>query len=93
MTYVKNLTSPKGNKITNQFVIYDTNGNVVFQSSKSTICAWDGVQLSLAGNIWDCSATIRKYFKQFITNETPFVYENKADWLKQIKNNKHIKVV
>ena len=34
---VENMTSNKGNKIANQFIIYDDNSNKYFQSYKSVI--------------------------------------------------------
>ena len=81
---------------------------LTFQSYKSEIATlrkwnnWDIEQektiytketLILKGSMWDYSNTTRKYFKQFINSETPFTYENKAQWLKEIENNKNIEVL
>lgn len=79
-----------------------------FQSYKSEIAThrdwnkWDEEQekdvhikdtLILKGNMWDYSTTTRRHFKAFINEHTPFSYENKAQWLKEIENNPSIEVI
>ena len=100
---VENIVNSKGNTVANQFIIKDT-GKITFQSYKSEIATLkDNITdnalttgwniLALKGEMWDYSSTTRKYFKQFINEETPFTYENKAQWLKEIENNNNIEVV
>jgi hypothetical protein len=89
---VRNITNNKGREVANQFILSE--GYLkVFQSYQSTICHIALDKLVLNGNMWDYSNTTRKYFKQFINEETRFHYENKAQWLKEIQNNKDIEVI
>ena len=66
---VENMTSNNGNKIANQFIIDDDNGNTFFQSYNSIIVKrnFDGVTLDK--NYWDYSVTTGKYRNLFL-NET-----------------------
>lgn len=94
---VENMTSEKGNKVANQFIIHGSN-YVTFQSYESIIATHkdneiDKPCLSLVADWWDYSNTTRKYFEQFINEYTPFTYDNKAQWLKEIENNDLIEVV
>ena len=86
------MENNKGRAVANQFVITGL-GYKTFQSYYSTICYIVDDELVLEGDTWDYSNTTRKYFKQFINEETSFHYENKAQWLKEIENNKNIRVV
>ena len=64
---VKNMTSAKGNKVANQFVISDDLGNTFFQSYRSIIakiCA-DG-KIYLDNETWDYSVTTAKYRRDFL---------------------------
>ena len=78
---VQNMTSSKGNKIANQFVITDETGDIFFQSYDSIIakkefdnCATKdrGVSLYTKETIyldsayWDYSVTTGKYRNQFL---------------------------
>jgi len=80
----------------NQFIITEEE-KTIFQSYKSKICSLIGdmgqIGLVLNGSIWDYSNTTRKHFKSFINEETPFTYENKAQWIKEIENNESIEVI
>ena len=81
---VKNMTSPKGNKVANQFVISDDLGNTFFQSYKSIIvkkCA-DG-RIFLDETFWNWSATTAKYRREFLG-------EGIADTNASIKNGAYI---
>ena len=49
--------------------------------------------LTLYSNMWDYSVTPRRHFKAFINEYTPFNYENKQQWLKEIANNDKIQVI
>ena len=60
---VENMTSSKGNKVANKFIIDDGNKQY-FQSYKSIIIKWDysnGVEITLDENYWDYSVTTGRY--------------------------------
>lgn len=63
---VENMLSPNGNEVPNQFMIWDDEGNVFFQSY-STIIAKDadGV-ITLDRKMWDYSRTTSKYRNMFV---------------------------
>lgn len=65
MLKVSNLTSPRGNKIANQFEIIDSeNDTMYFQSYDSIIAKVVGGsfgKVTLDKNYWDYSNTTRKY--------------------------------
>ena len=75
---VQNMTSAKGNKVANQFILSDegrgANGNFisreVFQSYDSIIVektVWpDSVKVRLDRSTWDHSVTTGKYRNQFL---------------------------
>ena len=87
---VINMTSNKGNKIANQFIIYDDNNNKYFQSYKSIIAKIEnndvieniGInyqrnkKVYLDKNYWDYSVTTGKYRNIFL-NETKKETEKK----------------
>jgi hypothetical protein len=94
---VENMINSRGNTVANQFIIRGR-FEVDFQSYNSLICSFDfkddkDNKLLLKGSMWDYSVTTRRYFKQFINEETPFTYETKAQWEKEIKNNDNIEVI
>jgi len=64
---VKNMTSTRGNKIANQFIITDDNNDMTFQSYDSCIAKkiYNGL-IYLDENYWDYSATTGKYRNQFL---------------------------
>ena len=84
------MTSNKGNKIANQFIIYDDNNNKYFQSYKSIIAKIEnndvieniGInyqrnkKVYLDKNYWDYSVTTGKYRNIFL-NETKKETEKK----------------
>ena len=94
---VQNMTSNKGNKIANQFIIYDDNNNKYFQSYKSIIAKIEnndvieniGInyqrnkKVYLDKNYWDYSVTTGKYRNIFL-NET------KKETEKKIKDGTYI---
>ena len=94
---VENMTSNKGNKIANQFIIYDDNNNKYFQSYKSVIAKIEnndvmeniGInyerknKIYLDVNFWDYSVTTGKYRNIFL-NET------KKQTEKKIKSGEYI---
>lgn len=74
----------------NQFIIYYDNG-VAFQSYCSLIAVLSGQHLFINWNKWDYSKTTLKHLKMFINEYTPYTYENKQQFLKEIRNNEMIK--
>ena len=79
---VQNMTSKKGNKIANQFVIYTDTGSI-FQSYNSSIVKIDSGKTYLDKNTWDYSKTTGKYRNIFL-NET------KKDTEEKIKSGQYI---
>lgn len=72
---VSNITNSNGNKVPNQFLITgDVNtmyeGDVTFQSYKSTILKITGGQVYLDSYYWDYSKTTSKYRNQVLRETT-----------------------
>ena len=91
---VQNITSNSGNKISNQFIITDDNGNQFFQSYSSVIVKFMpsyfdkeknklGDQVFLDKKYWNYSNTTGKYRNIFL-NET--IKDTRA----KIKNGTYI---
>lgn len=75
---VTNMTSPSGNKVKNQFIIYTDDG-CYFQSYKTVIAfRGDDGAIKLDRDSWDYSTTTSKYRNMFLDM-------NKAETLKAIK--------
>lgn len=68
----------------NQFVVY-AGGVVAFISYHTLICELHGDKLILNEDYWDYSNTTRKHFKKFINEYTRFNYENRMQWIKEIR--------
>ena len=79
---VQNMTSKKGNKIANQFVIYTDTGSI-FQSYNSSIVKIDSGKTYLDKNTWDYSKTTGKYRNIFLN-------ESKKDTEAKIKSGQYI---
>jgi len=79
---VQNMTSNKGNKIANQFVIYTDNGSI-FQSYNSTIVKIDSGKIYLDESKWNYSTTTGKYRNIFLN-------ENINATRKKIKSGEYI---
>ena len=80
---VLNMTSPKGNKIPNQFVIVTPEGDY-FQSYNSVIAFINNEgRVFLDKNKWDYSTTTGKY-------RNIFLGENKKLTEKRINNNNYV---
>tara|TARA_R110002153_G_scaffold221927_1_gene374319 strand:+ start:563 stop:835 length:273 start_codon:yes stop_codon:yes gene_type:complete len=63
----KNMTSNKGNKIANQFIIYDSDGSKYFQSYNSVIGKIDPANnIVLDQKYWNYSITTSKYRNIFL---------------------------
>ena len=67
---VNNMKSLTGNKVPNQFIIIDNEGNEYFQSYRSIIAKkvylGDRVKIYLDREFWNYSQTTRKYRNQFL---------------------------
>ncbi|MFA5300803.1 MAG: hypothetical protein WC389_21645 [Lutibacter sp.] len=91
---IQNMTSPNGNKVANQFIIYEeghgANGNFIrretFQSYSSVIAiktVWnDRTDIVLDKDTWDYSVTTGKYRNQFLN-------EDKKTTEKKIKSGEY----
>ena len=62
---VENMTSTRGNKVPNQFIITD-NGTEYFQSYKSIIAKRSEGKIYLDDYYWDYSTTTGKYRNEFL---------------------------
>ena len=68
---VENIISNNGNVIPNQFIIYEDNGDITFQSYDSIICQIrDGAlgyeKVIVFGSNWNYSTTTGKYRNKFL---------------------------
>ena len=71
MAKVENIINNNGNVVPNQFIIYEDNGDITFQSYDSIICQIrDGAlgyeKVVVFGSDWDYSTTTNKYRNQFL---------------------------
>lgn len=71
MARVENIISNNGNVIPNQFIIYEDNGDITFQSYNSIICqirngALGYDRIVVFGSDWDYSTTTSKYRNKFL---------------------------
>ena len=71
MSRVENIINNNGNVVPNQFIIYEDNGDITFQSYDSIICQIRGGALGydkvvVFGSDWDYSTTTSKYRNQFL---------------------------
>jgi len=62
---VTNMTSSRGNKIANQFIVEADDG-IYFQSYNSVIAVKKDGKIMLDSQYWDYSATTGKYRNQFL---------------------------
>lgn len=79
---VENMTSARGNKVANQFIIND-NGAEYFQSYRSIIAKKSQGKIYLDEYYWDYSTTTGKYRNQFLN-------EGIADTRKKIASGEYI---
>lgn len=64
---IENFESNRGNKVANQFIIHDDNGNAIFRSYDSVIAVKDeNGNIALDEKYWDYSVTTGKYRNQFL---------------------------
>jgi hypothetical protein len=81
---VQNITSNNGNKIANQFIIYDSDGSKYFQSYNSVIAKIDPANnITLDQKYWNYSNTTSKY-------RNIFLEETIKDTRAKIKSGKYI---
>ena len=79
---VENMTSTRGNKVANQFIINDK-GEEYFQSYRSIIAKKSQGKIYLDEYYWDYSTTTGKYRNQFLN-------EGIADTRKKIQSGEYI---
>ena len=64
---VRNMTSSRGNKVANQFIITDNHNNEIFQSYNTVIAIRnDSGIVYLDKYSWDYSVTTGKYRNEFL---------------------------
>lgn len=80
---VENMLSPNGNRVANQFLITDNNGNEYFQSYNSVIAKRSKGQIYLDVSFWDYSVTTGKYRNLFLG-------EGIAETRKKIESGEYI---
>jgi len=78
----ENMTSTSGNKVANQFIINDDNGNTFFQSYRSVIVKLNGDDVELDQKYWNYSNTTGKYRNIFLN-------ENITETRKKIKSGEY----
>ena len=78
----QNMTSTSGNKVANQFIINDDNGNTFFQSYRSVIVKLNGDEVELDQKYWNYSNTTGKYRNIFLN-------ENITETRKKIKSGEY----
>lgn len=71
MAKIENIINNNGNVVPNQFIIYEDNGDITFQSYHSIICQIrDGAlgydKVVVFGSDWNYSTTTRKYTNKFL---------------------------
>ena len=68
---VENMRSSNGNRIANQFIITDANGDIWFQSYQSMIAVKRADGITLDSEAWDYSTTTGKYRNLFLRETKP----------------------
>ena len=80
---VENMTSARGNKIANQFLVTDDKGDEYFQSYRSMIAKKSQGKIYLDEYYWDYSTTTGKYRNDFLGDGI-------ADTRKKIETGEYI---
>lgn len=70
-TSVSNMVSANGNKVANQFVLHESNGDISLQSYDSLVCqirkgGMGFERVVCFGRDWDYSRTTTKYVNKFL---------------------------
>ena len=86
MSRVENIISNNGNAVPNQFIIYEDNGDITFQSYHSIICQIRGGALGydkvvVFGSDWDTS----KYRNKFLVDNGLSILATKKDILEALE--------
>ena len=84
MARIENIISNNGNAVPNQFIIYEDNGDITFQSYHSIICQIrDGAlgydRVVVFGSNWDYSTTTSNYRNQFLMDNGLFILATTKD--------------
>ena len=90
MAKVKNIINDNGNAVPNQFIIYEDNGDITFQSYDSIICQIRGGALGydkvvVFGSDWDYSTTTGKYRNKFLRDNGLSILATKKDVLEALE--------
>ena len=90
MARIENIISNNENAIPHQFIIYEDNGDITFQSYDSTICQIRGSALGydkviVFGSNWDYSTTTAKYRNQFLMDNGLSILATKKDVLEALE--------
>ena len=90
MAKIENIISNNGNVIPNQFIIYEDNGDITFQSYYSTICqirngALGYDKVVVFGSDWDYSSTTSKYRNKFLRDNGLSILTTKKDVLEALE--------
>jgi hypothetical protein len=90
MAKVENIISNNGNSIPNQFIIYEDNGDITFQSYNSIICqirngALGYDKIVVFGSDWDYSTTTGKYRNKFLMDNGLSILATKKDVLEALE--------
>ena len=80
---VENMTSARGNKVANQFLVTDDKGDEYFQSYRSMIAKKSQGKIYHDEYYWDYSTTTGKYRNDFLG-------EGIADTRKKIETGEYI---
>ena len=89
MTKVANMTSDNGNKIANQFILKEYNGDISLQSYDSLVCQIRKGSLGFDrvvcfGRDWNYSRTTVKYVNKFLRDNGLDVLSGKQNILEGI---------
>ena len=90
---VRNMTSPRGNKVANQFIITDNHNNEIFQSYNTVIAMRnDSGIVYLDKYSWDYSVTTGKYRNEFLGEGIAETRKkiNSGEYILTDLNNVHI---
>ena len=91
MAKVENILSNNGKAIPNQFIIYEDNGDITFQSYHSSICqirnhgALGYDKVVVFGSDWDYSTTTGKYRNKFLMDNGLSILATKKDVLEALE--------
>lgn len=90
MAKVENIISNNENVIPNQFIIYEDNGDITFQSYHSIICQIRNGDLGydkvvVLGSDWDYSSTTGKYRNKFLRDNGLSILATKKDILEALE--------